>query len=485
MKKAIAVLAAAALCLTLFSACRGGGTSSSVSYEELMAKFEGEPEQNVTLKILDNDTAVEEGYFDELIAAFNAEYAEYGIKAEDANMSQYTDLETNGPLGYGPDVLYNANDVIMRYAENGHVLPLPTEKLDTYGEGKLDESVSATFSMNRYDMDLQFGVPINVQTLVLFYRADKFADQPDTDGNGTPDVLESYASLYEYSKEVRATSTNDNPVYGYVHSLNNEYFNSGFLFSYGAYIFGDTTDDIGFANGEAYKGLRVMQDLASVMDSDAASDAYTVQAYNALASGKYLATITTPDVYVKFLNALADEYERTEGISESAAMNKARENLKVADVPALPESGDLDDADSATFEMTTMGGVNGYAISSYTKAPKASLLFVDFASKYEQVVKRASMLGVVPARKDAAEADDTNAYSEMVYTRVEAGRVTMMPSVRALTFIWPSVGSMFALVANDVTITGKGQPSAYKTDESLKKLLTDTVSDIKRAMEIG
>ena len=135
--------------------------------------------------------------------------------------------------------------------------------------------------------------------------------------------------------------------------------------------------------------------------------------------------------------------------------------------------------------MTTMGGVNGYAISSYTKAPKASLLFVDFASKYEQVVKRASMLGVVPARKDAAEADDTNAYSEMVYTRVEAGRVTMMPSVRALTFIWPSVGSMFALVANDVTITGKGQPSAYKTDESLKKLLTDTVSDIKRAMEIG
>ena len=207
MKKAIAVLAAATLCLTLFSACGGGGTGSSVSYEELMAKFEGEPEQNVTLKILDNDTAVDEGYFDELIAAFNAEYAEYGIKAEDANMSQYTDLETNGPLGYGPDVLYNANDVIMRYAENGHVLPLPTEKLDTYGEGKLDESVSATFSMNRYDMDLQFGVPINVQTLVLFYRADKFADQPDADGNGTPDVLPSVRRKARSAPAMRATSS--------------------------------------------------------------------------------------------------------------------------------------------------------------------------------------------------------------------------------------------------------------------------------------
>ena len=485
MKRLIAVILATVMSATLFVACGETESGGSYTYEQIMAKFEGEPEQNVTIKVLENDIAVDEGYFDDLIEAFNAEYAEYGIKAEDANMSQYTDLETNGPLGYGPDVLYNANDVIMRYAENGHVLPLPTEKLDTYGEGKLDESVSATFSMNRYDMDLQFGVPINVQTLVLFYRADKFADQPDADGNGTPDVLESYASLYEYSKEVRATSTNDNPVYGYVHSLNNEYFNFGFLLSYGAYIFGDSTDDIGLANGEAYKGLRVMQDLASVMDSDASSDAYTVQAYNGIASGKYLATITTPDVYVKFLNALADEYERTEGLSESAAMDKARENLKVADVPALPESGDLDDADSATFEMTTIGGVNGYAISSYTKAPKASLLFVDFASKYEQVVKRASMLGVVPARKDAAEADDTNAYSEMVYNRVEADRVTMMPSVRALTFVWSSVGSMFALVADDVTVTGKGQPSVYQTDDSLKSLLSDTVTNIRGAMEIG
>ena len=32
-------------------------------------------------------------------------------------MDQYLDLANDGPYGYGPDVLYQANDVIMQYAK--------------------------------------------------------------------------------------------------------------------------------------------------------------------------------------------------------------------------------------------------------------------------------------------------------------------------------------------------------------------------------
>lgn len=489
MKKLIAIVLAAVTPVALFAGCGERGGGQTATYEQVMAKFEGEPEKNVTLKVLDNDIAREQGYFDQLIGAFNEKYAKYGIKAEDANMSQYTDLEKNGPLGYGPDVLYDANDKIMRYAENNHVLALPTEKLEAYGEGKTDSAVTEPYSMNKYGMDLQFGVPINVQTPVMYYLKDTFAKEADADGDGTPDVLETYNALYAYSKGVRANSTVDNPVFGYAQSLNNEYFNFGYLLSYGAYIFGDSTSDIGLANGESYKGLRVIQDLASVMDRDASSDSYTVQAYNSIASGKYRATITTPDVYVKFYNALVDRYVKTDKMDKAAAQKKARENLQVADVPRLPVSGDLKqtitDADSQTFATTMMGGVNGYAISSYTKSPKACLLFVDFASGYEQVVKRATMLGIVPARKDAAEAEGTNAYSRMVYNRVEEGRVQMMPSVRALTSVWASVGSMLSAVTVDVTIEGKGSPKVYATDASLKTLLAKTVEDIKKSMQIS
>ena len=97
-------------------------------------KFSGELERGVTLRVLENDTAKEKGYFQELLDAFNAAYAQYGIVAVDANMDQYTDLEQDGPFGYGPDVLYQANDALMKYTDGKHILPLPVEKLNCYDQ---------------------------------------------------------------------------------------------------------------------------------------------------------------------------------------------------------------------------------------------------------------------------------------------------------------------------------------------------------------
>ncbi len=42
-------------------------------------KFTGEIERGATLRILENDTAKEQGYLKELLDAFNAKYAEYGV----------------------------------------------------------------------------------------------------------------------------------------------------------------------------------------------------------------------------------------------------------------------------------------------------------------------------------------------------------------------------------------------------------------------
>ena len=78
----------------------------------------------ITLRILENDTAKQEGYLDELLAAFNEAYKDKGIQAVDANMEEYSNLAENGPYGYGPDVLYQANDKLMSYAEDKHILAL-------------------------------------------------------------------------------------------------------------------------------------------------------------------------------------------------------------------------------------------------------------------------------------------------------------------------------------------------------------------------
>ena len=81
---------------------------------------------------MENDTAISKGYFEELITAFNEAYADQGITAVDANMDQYLDLANDGPYGYGPDVLYQANDVIMQYAKGKHIYPLPVQQLSCY-----------------------------------------------------------------------------------------------------------------------------------------------------------------------------------------------------------------------------------------------------------------------------------------------------------------------------------------------------------------
>ena len=109
-----------AILLTTFG-CISLRRDDSASQE----KFNGELERNVTLRILENDTAKEKDYFQELLDAFNAAYAEYGIVAVDANMDQYTDLEQDGPYGYGPDVLYQANDALMKYTDGKQIPPIP------------------------------------------------------------------------------------------------------------------------------------------------------------------------------------------------------------------------------------------------------------------------------------------------------------------------------------------------------------------------
>ena len=71
---------------------------SSVLDEFLIAIFNGELEKNVTIQVLENDTAISKGYFEELINAFNEKYKDYGIKAVDANMDQYLDLAKDADL---------------------------------------------------------------------------------------------------------------------------------------------------------------------------------------------------------------------------------------------------------------------------------------------------------------------------------------------------------------------------------------------------
>lgn len=458
MKKTIVGLAVAHIAVLLAVIITFGVISVTGEDDaEGAQKFTGELEENITLHVLENNTAKEQGYLDELLNAFNEAYADYGITAVDANIDQFNDLEQSGPYGYGPDVLYQANDAVMKYVDGHHILPLPVDKLDcsAYISDAAWKAYTKEISGQRYT----FGVPVNIQQPLLFYRDDllpeNWEEEWDDDKNGVPDMIENWSDLYRFSKQRKVESGGTR--YGYMQSLCDSYFSLGYLFTYGGYVFGgeDGTDtyDIGLDSGDSYKGAKIIRQLASVMNMECTEFTVSDNRYSRLASGTYFATMTTPDVYTMFISEMVKA-----GYTEAYA----REHVKMVDVPALPVSGDLEDESQGFMDMTVMGGVNGYAISSYTKYPNAALAFVNFATSYEMITKRCEMLGISPARKDIVET--LGGLHETISENLDGGSIYVMPSVRATSQIWSPLETFFSLIAGDIL----ENRNVYATEEALK-----------------
>ena len=203
-------------------------------------------------------------------------------------------------------------------------------------------------------------------------------------------------------------------------------------------------------------GGRIIRQLASVMNFECTEDTITRNSYSRMAQGTYFATMTTPDVYTLFIKEMVNA-----GYTEQYA----RDNLIMTDVPALPVSGDLEDESQGFKDMTAMGGVNGYAISSYTKAPNAALAFVNFATSYNMINRRAELLGISPARSDLAEA--LGGLNETIKENLDKGSIYVMPSVRALAQVWTPLQTYCATIAKDMLDNKNVYAGAEKLKEGI------------------
>ena len=165
MKKIISAVLVLTMMLALLSGCGDNSASennveTSDLYEQVMARFDGELEEGAVIKVLENDTAVEWGYVDQLINAFNEAYKDKGISAERMNIDQYSDLATDGPYGYGPDVWYQANDILMKYADNQHLLPLPIYDMECYEQ--IPQNAWNAYATDINGETFYCGIPLNV-----------------------------------------------------------------------------------------------------------------------------------------------------------------------------------------------------------------------------------------------------------------------------------------------------------------------------------
>lgn len=471
----------------------GCGQNAAQS-EAVSDKTAGATEQ-VVLHVLENDTAKSEGYLQELLDAFNEAYADKGIQAVDANMDEYTDLAANGPYGYGPDVLYQANDKLMTYAADKHIIPLSIEEFECYEQ--VPNEAWEAFKMVLEGKEYFCGVPVNIQAPMLFYRTDmlpkNWENTWDKNNNKKPDFIENWNDLYAYSKSLRDmdTSANKDSQYGFMSSLNNLYLSSEFIFSYGGYVFGEKEDgtvnseDIGFAAGNAMTGMRTLKQMAGLMNEECIDDTITLNRYEKLADGSYFCTVSTPDTYSLFIEKLALHYE-AEGLSKEEAHSKAKENLQMAELPALmPANGDLSAASEGMGESdwvstVVMGGVNGYGISSYTKHREACVEFVNFATSFDMIKTRVDKLGIAPTRSDVAkECGDT---TEMIFTSLSEGRIYLMPSIKAVDQIWVPTQTVMGDIAKDAFREKKGETVKYVSEDDFQKALETVNKNIYDAV---
>lgn len=479
--------------MMLLSGCggsdAGGDADTSDVYRQVMSRFTGELEEGAVIKVLENDTAIELGYVDQLIDAFNDAYKEKGVSAERINIDQYSDLATDGPYGYGPDVWYQANDILMKYADKQHILPLPVQDMECYD--KIPQSAWNAYAKEMNGEIFYCGIPLNVQSGMLYYiesvLPENWETEWDVNANGTPDFFETYTALYAYSETCREGG--EKTKYGYLDEMVDTYFMSGYLMTYGAYVFGNNgTDarDIGLAAGEAYKGARMVRQWAAQMNNTEVLDtAFASAAYQYLADGVMLCTITTPDVYRMFINSMVSTGNWTE--------EEAKADLRMVTVPRLPVSADLTaDAwqdtitrmDALTVETTMMGGINGYGISAYTKCPNASLAFVDFAASYEQVILRNEYLGIAPARADAAETiSETDETVGILFDRLDRGYISIMPAITEIGQLWTPAESFFIDLSTDPYRADRGEEKLYDTDEKIQAGLERLVTQIRDAIE--
>ena len=452
-------------------------------------------DETIVIRILENDTAKKEGYLDALLQAFNEAYKDKGIQAVDANMEEYTDLAANGPYGYGPDVLYQANDKLMTYAEDKHILPIDIEKLDCYAV--TPEVAWDAFKINIDGVTYTCGVPVNIQEPMLFYRLDKLPQDWETawdkDKNKVADFLENWNDLYAYSKYLRDndTSQNKNAQYGFMSSMNNLYLNGEFLLSYGAYVFGNNSDgtlnaaDIGFSAGDSAKGLMAMKQMAALMNEGCIDDTITMNRYEKIADGTYFCAVSTPDTYSLFIEKLALTYE-SEGLIAAAAEEKAKQNLMMVELPGkLPADGDLTKSSASMSESdwvdtVVMGGVNGYGISSYTKYRDACLEFVNFATSYEMIQTRMNLLGIAPTRSDVAS--ESGGVTDMIFSSLAEGRIYLMPSIKAVDQIWVPTHTLMGDVAKDPYRKAAGETEKYTSLDDMLTALKKVDKDIYDAV---
>lgn len=313
------------------------------------------------------------------------------VKTKDA-LTALDNLKLDGPAGKAADVLMAPYDRVGVLGKQGQ---LATVKLPT--DGRYSDADKKNVTLNQK----QYGEPVTIETLVLFYNKDLIDHAPTT-----------FQELEELSKDPKYAYENDKSKnVAFLTQWTNFYNAYGLIKGYGGYIFGDNGTDpknIGLNNKGAVEGITYMTNWFK----------------NTWPKGMQAKTSNQ--------NFITDQFTKgktaviIDGPWQAAAYKKAGVNYGVAKLPTL--------ANGEKYQA--FGGGKAWVISQYSKNKGMAQKFIDYLTNDKNMQKFYDMTQEVPANEKTrtAVAKTNNELTSAVIEQYKDA--SPMPNIPEMTEVW-------------------------------------------------
>lgn len=331
-------------------------------------------------------------------------------------LEQVEKLDVEGPVGNGPDIIFQPHDRIGDLVIRGLV-----DSVDL-GENESDYTDTALEAI-QYDGEY-WGFPAVVDTYAMYYNK-SLVDEPKT----MEDIMTIAEDFTDASKD----------EYGFLMEAANFYFSYPFFSGYGAYVFENNEgnyniQNIGLANEGAIKGGELIK---TWYDNGYIPQDLTPDIMNGLFKEGKVATVLNGPWMVR---------EYTDGIGD---------DLGVVPLPLL-EDGE---------HPKSFVGVKSYMLSYYSENKEWAQDLMAFITNYDNSMTYYEVAGEIPPRNDVMEssviADDPifSAFAEQTLYGEP------MPSVPAMQQVWEPINDALNFIS-------KGEPVQEVLEEAVEAILS-------------
>lgn len=307
-------------------------------------------------------------------------------------------IQLDGPSGKGPDVFIAPNDRVGSMGKQNQLLEVSNKTMPK----DFTKSESKLVSIN----NKQYGVPLTIESLVLFYNKDFLKEAP-----------KNFTELEKLSKDSRFDFKGEKGKNtAFLAKWTDFFYGAGLIQGYGGYIFGDNgtnPNKLGLATPESVEAVQYAWDWYNnvwpkgMKDVKGAGDFVTDQ----FTSKKAAAVIDGP--------WMAETYK------------KAKVNYGVAMIPKLPNGK----------EYRPFAGGKSWVGSAYTKNKEMTEKFLNYLGSAENETKFYKTTSEIPAnpvsRNDVPESDTL---AKAVIDQFKVAKPT--PNIPEMSEVWTGAESM-------------------------------------------